>query len=367
MNDNNRVRSLILENLIYFQQQYEDVYPSQTLLGIKSGVTRESANRAIKIMQQKGWITTHHPYNSTLRYYLHPSIFQYKDLLKYKFPLLRKALSYFMLLSAISNASVTPSITKNYIYKKQQQNVTSFQDALPSQHTQSSSFYKKTTTSTSLSTVDTPLGVTSLSRMGTYEAINQKTGRVMEQSVMQLIASSYGLLDKEIDMLSEFSDEALQYAVTEKQRQKVSPTSVARWLASVASAFEKRKSSIPKTGRMGGFKQVSQFIPNQYPSYIPDKRLNMTNAERISYLTGEISNLKDIVAHPERYFIKKVNMPEVVHNFENILRNYEQHLADLINPNVKMVEKSQDEMTPEEWLLWNKDRKMKRLKEFREI
>lgn len=222
LNDNNAVRLAILNYLLNLNRYNEEVFPCQRRLAREAGIVRESANRAIKRMEEMDWIKTKRRYNTTKIYWIHPSIFQYKDLLKYKLPALRAVLSIFMLTSALIFTNVTSKLNKNIFIKKQ-------------------------TTPTSLSKVITSKEV--------VVSLFSKKEMGMNSTVMQTIASSYGLSKQQEEQLSSFSEEALKYALNEMIRQKVNPNSPGAWLTSVAAAFEKKGQHSLKRDGMGDFQK----------------------------------------------------------------------------------------------------------------
>jgi hypothetical protein len=89
----------------------------------------------------------------------------------------------------------------------------------------------------------------------------------------------------------------------------------------------------------------------------------MTDNERIGFLVKEIAGFKEKIANPEKYFLPKVNIEEALEVGKALLASYEKELADLLNPPVKIIDKSEEQMTPEEWLIWNRQHKIQRLKE----
>jgi hypothetical protein len=90
----------------------------------------------------------------------------------------------------------------------------------------------------------------------------------------------------------------------------------------------------------------------------------MSDNERIGFLVKEIAAFKEKIANPEKYFLGKVRIEESLEVGRSFLAEREQELADLLNPPAKLgVNKSDKDMTPEEWLIWNRECKIQRLKE----
>ena len=88
----------------------------------------------------------------------------------------------------------------------------------------------------------------------------------------------------------------------------------------------------------------------------------MTDNERIGFLVKEIASFKEKIANPQNYLLSKVNVEETLEVGRALLAAREQELADLLSPPVKIMDKSESEMSPSEWLIWNRERKIRRLK-----
>ena len=79
----------------------------------------------------------------------------------------------------------------------------------------------------------------------------------------------------------------------------------------------------------------------------------MTDNERIGVLVKEIASYKEKIANPQNYLLSKVNVEETLEVGRALLAAREQELADLLSPPVKIMDKSESEMSPSEWLIWN--------------
>lgn len=180
-------------------------------------------------------------------------------------------------------------------------------------------------------------------------------------AVMQLIMDAYHISDQQSEMLSNYSDAALEYAVKELSKKKGGVNAPVNWIASVARSFE-AKSNRAKTGRGKGFNNPfaakiveGKFNANHSPSINEQK---MTNDERIEFLSKEISSFKEKIANPQNYFLPNVDIDAALAVGNSLLAKLEQELYELINPKSIIIDPNETAMTPEQWLLWNKKRKM---------
>ncbi len=108
---------------------------------------------------------------------------------------------------------------------------------------------------------------------------------------------------------------------------------------------------------------LKQQKPRNEGGHSPMKEApKMTDNERIGVLVKEIASYKEKIANPQNYLLSKVNVEETLEVGRALLAAREQELADLLSPPVKIMDKSESEMSPSEWLIWNRERKIRRLK-----
>lgn len=369
LQDKNPSRHKFMDQLIRLFWKYRVICPSQTCLALSNDRCRATANRQLDIMEQMGWITIKRRYNKTCLYTINPIILQARHLLWDKFTAL-KSLSLYLLGSAVNAAfgkNVTSRINNGVIYK-------------PSLTVR---------LSTSRETNGNSKGLQSLVRVRRESMEDFVASPVMKVATDVLGLSKWGQI-----RLSVFTDQALAEALMEyKGTDKGSIKDIFGWFFSRVRTISEKKSLpidwkkgesfkerygmpedaklilkehiySPQTGRTDGFKKVGSIVSVRPPEYVPDRRLNLTKAERISMLSSEISNVEEIIANPQNHFIKKVNLTDTLPNYENLLRHLKEELQELVSPKVEEVhEIDENDMTPEQWLIWNRNRKIQRLKE----
>ena len=259
----------ILNSLIHKSSKYHQLFVSQTCLAKEAGVTRQTVNEFIRWMSEHKIIRKKKRYDTTSLYFLNPIIFAWKELLKWKLPALRWALSLSLLLNAVSDTYPTSRRIKNNLLNKQQYN-------------------------NLLSRV-----VTTKEVEGVLRGRVTKKGLVMNESVKQLIASRYGLSDKEMDRLDRCSDESVKYALNELQRQKVKPNSFANWLIAVAQSHEGKLRRFPQKGNMDAFqKKIVHGTFNANHSPVKEAP-NFNRDERIKFLEHEIPKIENLITQSE--------------------------------------------------------------------
>jgi hypothetical protein len=133
----------------------------------------------------------------------------------------------------------------------------------------------------------------------------------MSSPVINLIADTYGLSEKEQEMLSSYPDNALQYAVTEMVRQKVKPNNPVNWIAAVARNHQEKTPRFPKTGGMGAFaKKIVNATANANHSPSsgkddnnPDDPLHLSMEERANFAQEQIEFFDGVLNEGESFLL----------------------------------------------------------------
>jgi hypothetical protein len=195
----------------------------------------------------------------------------------------------------------------------------------------------------------------------------------MEQqsAVIRIIADAYSITDQQSEMLSNFSNAALEYAVNELSKRKGGVNSPVNWIASVARSFE-TKSNGSETGKWKPFnkaymaKNHSPYPTGRNDNHSPaPMQTEMTPEERKLFLQGEISNYEKIIASPSEYLLKKVDLPTAVYFMRAQLDRCQNELRELLGDTHIVMDKDLEEFTHEQaiamspivWLVENKKRK----------
>ena len=184
--------------------------------------------------------------------------------------------------------------------------------------------------------------------------------------IIKLISDTYGMTTTEENTLTGFDDKILQQSLirfAEKRKQQNISDPV-KYIIAIARDLISKGSQIPKTGRQMDYSQKKvvngSFNPNHSPTVEAPK---MTDNERIGSLMKEISSFKEKIANPQKYFLPNVDVESALEVGRAFLAAREQELEDLLRPPVRIIDKPEKDMTPEEWLIWNRERKIQRLKE----
>lgn len=326
MNEKNAIALKILNHIIYLSTRFKTVYVSQGTIAAMFDVTREWVNKLLGRWKVLGVIKyRQQDFNRSCIYYISPLLNQEKNRIKFQLPAAGLLLAVSALVSAVWSGEFTLSNIRKYIYKNSYRIVNAgkidygFEEA-----------------------------------RGPKEAIfilnnNQLCPEsvMQEQSIINLIATTYYLSIEQQQLLSRYNDEALRYAVKElyrqgKQKSLLGAQSATSWFSAVAASFEK-KAALSKTGRsMDQYQKKivnATFNANHSPASIAPK---MDNDERISFLQSESIKIKDLIAQAEngrtmyggseygRRMLQNVQeeLDKLLGKKQNYL-DYESHLDDI--------------------------------------
>ena len=278
--ENNSTTISYINSLIDLRCKYDRLFPSQTLLAIETDTCRRTAIRKTDDLHKRDIFWKRKRFNTTSEYSINPIIIQARHLLWDKFPVLKRP-ALFLLCSAL-NAVLEANVTSRY----------------------NNLFINKQQT-TVIDRLSTKRLITTYRKVGEVigEGSNSQKERVVnEQRVINLIADAYGLSKQQEEMLSSYSDDALEYAVKELVRQgkqKVVNAPV-NWIAKVAASYNPHSASFPKTGRQMSFAQKKVVAPMFNSSHSPSSESSkLTIEERIEFSSNQESIWEEIVDRGE--------------------------------------------------------------------
>ena len=303
-----------------------EAYPSQTTLGDKAGVKRETANRSLKTLHNKIIIVDNRGYKKTCRYWYTSEFLNHRHHFYDLIPALRQ-ISLLLLFSITSNVySRNVTQYKELTGAKRQSKFAMLKIKQAGYGFYEKGYSEEIQTLFYIPTTTTP-----------YSTITSKE-RVMdnEQTVINCLSDTYGLSVSQQDMLSNYSEEALQYAFNELKRQNKqhSLNNPVNWIAKVAAAYKGKAQRFPKTGKMGGHSSTATN-PN---GHSPAQELpNLTHMEQIEYLVKEILKFSKTF-DPNKVYSPDPQMDEylkklAMNSIAGMQREVDQLLASLDDPN----------------------------------
>ena len=353
----NATRASIVNTITGLVAYSGSAFPSQEYLGNVAGVERETINRRMPDLDGKFFhkiyrhmdTCTYHPTSEFLNNRHH-----FYDLI----PALRQIslLWIFSITSNIYSQNVTPY--KEY-YRKSDKRSSAW--AMKRVENAPLGFYEPR------SRQDQSNSIFFLKKSSTSDQDRYLSKeKVMSElrPIVQVVKDTFGLDDIQTDYYAKYDDIILQKAIQKymdvrKTRHIDYPSS---YFKSVVASIRNSPSGLfPKTGETNKHLSKPRNPNGHSPASDAPK---MTDNERIGFLVKEIASFKEKIANPEKYFLPKVNLVEALEVGRALLAAREQELADLINPPAKLgVDKDEIDMSPEEWLIWNRERKIQRIKE----
>lgn len=317
MDGNNEKALKLLNHLIFLSTVHRSVYVSQGTLAAMFDTTREWVNKLLRRWKDLGVIKyRQRDYNRSCIYFFHPLLNQEKNRISFKLPAAALLFSVSSLYSAVFHGPFTLNNIRKYIYENSYQIVPvsrpdyGFYEQRPVREQQYSVVFLKNKQTTTTIYPSQPL-----------------KERVMNQSpVINLIADAYGLSRQQEDMLSNYSDAALEYAVRQlavaKDKQIIN--SPVGWIAKVAAAFrEKGQHSL--NGKVVGHSAK----PRNPNGHSLASHANFNRDERIAFLVSEIASFTEKIANPQKYFHPNVDMEIALTVGRALLKANEDELAML--------------------------------------
>lgn len=284
----NATRRSITQSVGSFLGYCGEAYPSQTTLGKKAGVKRETACRSLKTLRNKIIVIGNRGYKKTRQYWYTSEFLNNRHHFYDLIPALRQ-LSLLMLFSITSN-----------VYS---QNVTQYKEYIGAKRRSEFSLFKfKANEANGYSFYDKDYG--KLITTHIFNQPNKQTtpldwghpleGESMQpKSVITLLSEAYGLSRQQEEMLNNYSEEALQYAVKAFVVAKKNGTINApiAWIAKVASKHKKSP-----TGFLNG-NEVGHSTSSKNPQgHSPmGTQSNLTLEEREAFASYQESLWEEIV------------------------------------------------------------------------
>ena len=273
MNENNPLMLDILNHLIYLSTRFQKVFVSQGTLAAKFGATRQWINELLRRWKALGVIKyRQQDFNRSCIYLINPLLAQEKNRIKFKLPAAVLLLSISSLCSAVYQQELTLSNIRNLSNYKMVTIPEVDYGFYEPREAESIVFLKNKQQTTINSTITSK-------------------ERVMDaqQTVINRLSDTYGLSVSQQDMLSNYSEEALQYAFNELKRQNKqnSLNNPVNWIAKVAAAYKGKAQQFPKRGNA-----ISHTTTATNPKgHSPAQELpNLSHMEQIEYLMNEILN-----------------------------------------------------------------------------
>lgn len=297
MDENNPIKLAILNYIIYLSTIYMRVEPSQITLAAKFGVSRQWVNRLLARWKSIGVLTyKQYKYNRSCIYFLNPLIAEHKKRIAFKVPAALKLFAVSSLCVAVFGGELTLNNIRKYLYKKNEYEVGYIKN-------EGYDFYEKGYGSETqyIHFYNNPMETIENYRLCPKEMV------MSQQAIVSIISQAYDLSPEQENRLLEFSFEALEYARKELYRQQKqnslsSSHAATSWFAAVASGFERKNASHPKTGRGKGFNNpfVQKIVQGSFnPNHSPSAAPKMSIEERKAFLLSEIPKIEDLIAQAE--------------------------------------------------------------------
>lgn len=283
MNENNSLKLDILNYIIYLNHQFRHVFPSQGTIAAKFNVSREWVNKLLAEWKEQGVLRyRQQAFNRSCMYFFNPLLVQERERLKWKL----SALRIILCVSSLSIAVFSGEFTLNNI-----KNIPTWRTATV--RNVGYGFYDEhdhETTVIYLKNKQTP----------TICGLQPLKERVMSpKPVINLIADAYGLSRQQEEMLSNYSDEALEYAIKELTRQNKQKTINApvNWIVKVAESYKKKAARNGVSyNRFSNGNEVTHSAQQRNPGgHSPaGEQSNLTNEQRIGFALEQESIWEEI-------------------------------------------------------------------------
>jgi hypothetical protein len=324
----NTTRRSVTNSIVSCLGYYGEAFPTQTYLGSKADVVRETACRSLKTLQGSILVIRNRGYKKTCQYWLTSEFLNNRHHFYDLIPALRQV--NLLLLFSITSNVYSQNVTQyKELNKPNKRTASSWQFAVVKnagygfyeQHpSETIVFFKKQQSTTSIG----------------YQPLEGEA--IMNNSVITFLAETYGLSVDQEQRLNNCSTESLEYAVKELNRQQQTTTinNPVNWISKVAAAYKPGSTSFPKMGRMGDYaKKIVNVSTNN--NHSPSKhRPNISVDERIDLLEKEITKYKDMIANPENYFKKPVDISSAVEGTRSRLMATEDELSQIKMPGAKV-------------------------------
>lgn len=276
MNENNSLKLEILNYIIYLSYRNQHVFPAQGTIAAKFNVSREWVNKLLAGWKVRGILRYRQQgFNRSCLYFFNPLLVQERERLKWKLSALRVVLC----VSSLCSAIFSDQFTLNNIRNIPNWNMVVVRN-------KGYGFYDDhdhESTVIYLKNKQTP----------TINGLQPLKERVMSQNpVINLIADAYGLSRQQEQMLSNYSDEALEYAIKEltRQNKQKSINAPVNWIAKVAASYKK------KPHRFSNGNEVTHSEQARNPGGHSPAGLqsNLTNEQRIQFAVDQESIWEEI-------------------------------------------------------------------------
>lgn len=320
MNENNALMLDILNYLLLLSKHKYRVFVAQSTIAAVFNISREWVNKLLAKLKELGAIKYKQMgFNRSCLYVFNPLLIKERLRLLWKLPALRVVFCVSSLCSAVFNGEFTLNNIRNISNYK----MVTIPEA--DYH-----FYEPRE-------AETVVFVKNKQQVTINNAIASKE-RVMDdqQSVINRLSDTYGLSVSQQDMLSNYSEEALQYAYNELKRQNKqnSLNNPVNWIAKVAAAYKGKAQQFPKRGNAISHTTTATNPKGHSPS---EELPNLTHMEQIEYLMNEILKFSKTY-DPSKVYSRDEKMNDYLHkiatnSISGMQREVDQLLSNLDDPN----------------------------------
>lgn len=280
MDENNPLMLEVLNYLIYLKHHFGAVFPSQGTIAARFKVSRQWVNALLAEWKSKGIIQYRQQgFNRSCVYAINPILFQDRERLKYKLSALKLILHISFLFSGVFGDELTLSNIRN-LYSNKYQMVEVRNEGYHWYEVG----YGEISKHLFINNKQTPTSIG-------HQPLEGES--IMNKSVINLIADTYGLSVDQEARLNNCSTEGLEYAVKEFSRQKQTTTinNPVNWIAKVAAAYKGNAPRFPKNGKEVGHSAQSRNAGGHSPA---GDASNLSHEERIQFALYEESAWSEI-------------------------------------------------------------------------